>query len=242
MLKPKPTIVVLCGGRGARLRPFTDSIPKAMTKMHGRPMLEHVIKFFYAKGFRKFIICIGYLGNVVEEHFSDWEGAEDATISFSNAGDEASMLSRLVEIKSDVGDEFIVTYGDTFIDLDVDNFLQFHRSSSTQVSVVTAEIKNPFGVVEMDTTGLVTQFAEKPVFNYYIGCFIMNKTAFAQMNPALVNMPDGEGLVSLFHQLSENNQMTAFNHSGLQITFNSEAEKEKAESVLQRFFTYKEIA
>ena len=233
-------VAVLCGGRGSRLKPTTDTIPKALVQLNGRPILDYVIDFYYRKKFTKFILCIGYKGDKIKSYYAD--RANQIDILFSDAGEDASMLERIWQLQDLVEDRLVVSYGDTFIDLNLDSMLRQHITSEAGVTIVTAKIRNPFGLVTADPDGWVTSFVEKPLLNYYIGSFVIEKSAFACIKPEMLAKPDGQGLVEFFVSLSDSRQLATFEHQGNQITFNTETERQKAEEDLGQFHTYSEDA
>ncbi|MBF0625210.1 MAG: nucleotidyltransferase family protein [Magnetococcales bacterium] len=231
-------VVILCGGRGVRLKPLTDRVPKGMVPVNGRPMLDHVVEFYRRHGARRVHFCIGYRGEVIRDHFAQAPPGLDCR--FFDAGEEAGMLERLWEVREAVGERFVVAYCDTMIDLDLARLLAHHRRLGAGVTLVTSAIRNPFGVVGVGPEGWVERFEEKPVFTYFIGCFVMEKWAFREVAPAMLAQPDGAGLVTFFQHLIGLGRLGAFDHQGLQISFNTESEHRQAERDLQRFFTYRE--
>lgn len=228
-------VIVLCGGRGSRLRPITDQTPKGMAPIHGRPMLDHILDFYYRHGCNRFTLCIGYLGEVIRAHFAHPPGAVE--ILFADAGEEASMLQRLWQVREQVEKQVIVAYGDTFIDLDPDQLLAHHRSSGAALTLVTTGIRNPFGVVRFAEDGLVAAFEEKPILHYFIGCFVMERRAFAHITEAMLAAPDGTGLVALLHALIPLGLLGGYRHTGLQICFNTSQEYQEAEAAMQGYYT-----
>lgn len=230
--------VILCGGRGSRLKPLTDTIPKAMVPFHGRPMIDHIINFLGSKGISDFTICIGYLGDKIKQHFSGDNGGKD--IVFSDAGEEAGMLKRIWLASKNVGKRFVVAYGDTFLDINLQKLESFHIERGAAITIVVAKIQNPFGVVECDDDGWATSFTEKPTYNYYLASFIAEKSAFKNCGDDLLDLPDGEGLIGFFNKLIEQKKLAAFVHEGLELTFNTETEKQHVELELGKFFTQAE--
>ena len=233
-----PEVAILCGGRGRRLGKRTESIPKALVPLNGRPILDYVLAFYRSKGFSQFVLCVGYKAEQVVAHYVT--APEGEMIQFSNVGEDASMLERIWALRDVVTDRLIVSYCDTFIDLDLERLLQTHLGNKAVATIVTAEIRNPFGLVTADSQGWVTSFVEKPMLNYYIGSFVIEKSAFESITPDMLAQPDGEGLVNLFCLLSEQQRLGAFAHTGTQITFNTESERRRAEEDLGRFYTFKE--
>ena len=134
-----------------------------------------------------------------------------------------------------------MTYGDTYTNIDLTQFIDAHRRGKQSVTIVTAPIKSPFGLVEMDETGSVTYFKEKPVLNYYIGYAIINRAVLDSIPSDLLRMPDGEGLVGFYKMLITMSKLGAYNHTGLQITFNTPGELKYAEEALFQFYTNSEM-
>ncbi len=152
------------------------------------------------------------------------------------------MLRRLFALRETVGKRFVVAYCDTFIDIDLPRLLAFHVERRAAVTLVTAPIESPFGVVDGGSDGLVRSFVEKPVHDYFIGCFVMERYVLAGLPDALLDLPDGDGLVELFHGLISERRVAAYRHDGLNITFNTDSERIRAEQELDAFFTLREPA
>ena len=233
-------VAILCGGRGSRLRPTTDDVPKALVSLNGCPILDHILDLYRAKGLREFILCVGYKADRVEAHYAN-AGMEDE-IRFSNEGVDASMLERIWALRDLISERLFVTYGDTFTDLNLQAMLDTHLRLGAEVTIVTAKIRSPFGLVAMGQEGFVTSFVEKPLLDYYIGSFILERRAMDHITPELLAKPDGQGLVEFFAALSAQRRLAAYQHEGLQITFNTESERQIAEEHLGEFYTYREDA
>ena len=147
------------------------------------------------------------------------------------------MLARIWALREMVDERLFVSYGDTFIALDLERMLATHLEQRAEVTIVTAKIRNPFGLVNFDEEGWVTSFAEKPLLNYYIGSFIIEKAALNGVAPDLLKKPDGQGLVEFFVNTVSRRRLAAYQHTGNQITFNTEPERQKAEEDLGQFYT-----
>lgn len=231
-------VVILCGGRGVRLRPMTDHVPKALVPVHGQPMLDHIIQFHRRHGMTRFTLCVGYLAERIRQHFDHRADAE--SIRFSDAGESASMLARLMAVRDITRERLLVVYGDTFINLDPQRLLDHHRQSGALATLVTAPIQNPFGVVTFDAHQRVLSFVEKPIQNHYIGCMVMERSAFDLMDATMLAQPDGSGFVAFVQHLTQRQLLSAFVHDGLQITFNTEGEWQRAERDLGLYYTFPE--
>ena len=231
-------IVVMCGGRGTRLGKRTESIPKVLTELHGKPILDHKMNSYLEQGYDDFVLCTGYKSEMVEENAKQYEGKCKVTIS--NAGEEAGILKRLHTAMQDFEEDAILTYGNTLTDLDLIQLSSYHKEQGTEATIVTAGIQNPFGLVEFDQNNRVTMFREKPVMKYYIGYAVISKSSFQWVSDAITNLPDGAGLVTYFRMLMAMEQLSAWHHEGFQITFNTEKELDQAQKASETFFTLNE--
>ena len=108
------------------------------------------------------------------------------------------------------------------------------------MTITVANIRSPFGLVKSDNKNKVVSFEEKPTLQYYIGHMIMETDILCSLNKKIVSMPDGEGLVKLFHHLIRCGKLNTYRHKGLNITFNTPHEYKKAEEEFVKFFTEQE--
>ena len=228
-------ILIMCGGRGKRLGKLTERVPKPLIKFHNRSILEIKIDHYFKKGFTDFIICTGYKGEMIREAVTQID--LDINYSFSDAGENAGILKRLFQAKDLFEDHVLMTYGDTFTDLNLNQLLDVHKNYDNEATIVVAPIQNPFGLVEFSQNNKVTYFKEKPILNYYIGYAVINKLAFELIPLKIIDLPDGEGLVIFYKILMAMQKLGVFNHTGLQVTFNTQEELKLAEKELIQFYT-----
>lgn len=231
-------VMILCGGRGRRLENAYPDLPKPLVPLNGKPILQHVIEFYIAKGLNNFVLCTGFNSEAIETFVST--NRFNADIEFSNSGKEASILKRIHEARNLIKTKAIVTYGDTFININPADVLDTHDKNNVDLTITIADIRSPFGLVKMNKSSQVISFEEKPVFSYYIGHMVMERTLLDNINMNLLSLPDGEGLVGLFQELIKAKRINAYRHAGLQITFNTFYERQKAEEAFIRFFTQEE--
>jgi glucose-1-phosphate cytidylyltransferase len=233
-------VAILCGGRGVRLRPATDRIPKPLVPLNGRPILDYIMDFYLGKGIERFVFCVGYRGDDIRSRYDG--RIRRATLEFSDLGPDASMLTRIVAVRHLARPRLMVSYGDTFTSLDLHAMVEQHVERRALATIVTAPIRSPFGLVTFDSEDRVTSFEEKPVLHYYIGHFLLETAVLDHATQAMIEKPDGLGLVELFEVLAGRGQLSRFDHQGLQITFNTESELRRAEEDLGRFYTFREDA
>ena len=147
------------------------------------------------------------------------------------------MLKGIYDLKNQINDNLLVSYGDTLTNLDIKDLTNTHIKSGKLLTIVITEIKNPFGLVQFNDFNEVTSFVEKPILNYYIGIFVMNHKVFDMIEINDLNKPDGDGLVSLFHKLLKQNELISYLYKGRQITFNTFNELTLAEEKFKSFFS-----
>lgn len=168
--------VIMAGGRGMRLRPFTDNCPKPLLRVHGKPILEHIIERAISYGYKNFLISINYLGELIEEYFEDGRkfGVSIKYIRESNYLGTAGSLGLIDEqIERDI----IVTNGDAITDIDFNQMLDFHmeHKAAATMAVRTHEWQNPYGVIK--TQGAqIKEILEKPIYQSLVnaGCYVLH--------------------------------------------------------------------
>ncbi len=230
------TTAILCGGRGSRLGPITDEIPKPLVPLHGKPVLFHSLNYYIARGFRHFVLCLGYRGYMIREQVL--QAGFDAEFEFSDAGEDASMLQRLHACRALLNERSFVVYGDTLVTVDLQQMLNDHLRHKPLMTMTTGDIRSPFGLVTSCGDGWANSFEEKPVLSYYIGHFLLETSVLDCLDQELLDSPDGVGIVRVFHQLIAQKQVRVLTHHGPQITFNTRQELDQAERELVAFFTH----
>ena len=228
----------MCGGRGRRLGEITDERPKPLVEVGGDAILKIKMKEYVRQGFQDFVLCTGYKSNLIEQAVESFELS--ANVRYSNAGENAGILKRLAKAKEFIGDLCILTYGDTYSHMSLENLVQSHKASENEATIVVAPIQNPFGLVEFGPDNQLTAFREKPVLNYYIGYAVLNRSSLEYAPEKVIEMPDGVGLVTFFKILMALEKIGIYYYSGNQITFNTREELDKAREKISEFYTVDE--
>lgn len=185
-------VVIMAGGEGRRLRPLTESVPKPMVDLNGKPIIERVIIDLISYGFRNFYISINYLGEIIEKHFGDGNnlGISITYLKEDRKLGTAGSLSLLKDIK----DDFLVINGDLVTNLNFKNMLTHHKTEKAMatVAVKRASFKVPYGVI-LNDLGKITSIEEKPIINYNVNCgiYVFSPSIFGKMNSvtASIDMP-----------------------------------------------------
>jgi dTDP-glucose pyrophosphorylase/CBS domain-containing protein len=167
--------VVMAGGLGTRLRPLTNSIPKPMVPIAGRPLLEHIVDQLRESGIRRVDFTTFYKGEVIEEHFGDGTGF-GVQIGYTQETEPLGTAGSL-RLLNDWNEPLLVINGDIFTRMDFRALLHFHEEHHADMTVAVRayEISVPYGVVETDGE-LITGISEKPVIRNFInaGVYLLN--------------------------------------------------------------------
>jgi len=176
-------VVILAGGKGTRISEETQSIPKPMIEIGGKPILWHIMKTYSFYGFNDFIICLGYLGYIAKEYFSHYflhmsdvtidmmknktivhnTKSEPWKITLVDTGFETMTGGRLKRIEKYIGDEtFMLTYGDGVCDINVKNLIKSHKKSKKLATLTAIQTAGRFGVLNINATDSIQSFLEKP--------------------------------------------------------------------------------
>ena len=175
--------VILAGGLGTRISEESDTKPKPMVEIGGKPLLWHIMKTYSRHGINDFVICLGYKGYVIKEFFFNYHRhmsdmvidlksgehtilasqSEDWRITLIDTGPETMTGGRLKRVAPYLGDEtFCMTYGDGLSDIDISAELAFHRQHGKLATVAAVQPPGRFGVLNIAQDAGVTSFDEKP--------------------------------------------------------------------------------
>jgi glucose-1-phosphate cytidylyltransferase len=159
----KPPVVILCGGRGTRLRERTESVPKPLVEVGGRPILWHVVGIYAAQGFDRFLLATGYRADVVAEFAARAEWPAPAAVECVDTGVDTPTGGRIARLAERLeGGTFCVTYADGLADVDLEALLAEHRAGGAAATMTVVRPHLPWGVAELAGDGRVEGFAEKP--------------------------------------------------------------------------------
>jgi len=169
--------VILAGGKGTRLRPYTVVLPKPLVPVGDMPILEIVIRQLAAQGFRRLTVAVGHLAELIQSFFgngSKW----GVTIEYSIEDKPLSTIAPLKLIGGLQGD-FLVMNGDLLTDLDFRKVVGFHRARNAALTVATCrrEVVIDFGVLQAGDDHRVVGFEEKPHRDFLVsmGVYVLNE-------------------------------------------------------------------
>lgn len=171
--------VILCGGRGTRAYPHTDTIPKPLLDVAGTPILRHVMEIFATQGHRDFVLATGYLGEQIASYAAGLP--QEWKVELVDTGPDTGTGARVEKCRTHLGGRFMVTYGDGVGNIDLRRLLEFHEASEGAATLTTVPLPSPYGTVDLDGDGLVRAFREKPVLqDHWInaGFFVFDESVF----------------------------------------------------------------
>jgi len=207
-------VVLFCGGLGTRLREYSDTIPKPLVPIGDRPIIWHLMKYYAHYGHTEFILCLGHLGDVIKEYFSNGEVAtgESWRITFLDTGLTACVGQRLKAAESHVGNDevFLANYTDALSDLHLPAYLEYFTSQDKIAAFACVRPHHTFHVVDLDDAGLV-----RDVRHVGSSGLRINGGFFAFKRAVFEHIRDGEDLVEEpFQRLIAQGQLSAYRHDG----------------------------
>jgi glucose-1-phosphate cytidylyltransferase len=223
-----------------------------MAEIGGRPILWHIMKHFSTFGFREFIICVGYRGDMIKDYFLNYRALSgDFTVDLSSGHvdfydehDEAHWRvtvtdtgagtttgGRVRSANRYIDDrEFVVTYGDGVADVDLDQLMAHHRERGLLATVTTVRPMSRFGVLDEDESGTITHFREKPQVEDRVSA------GFFVFEPEVIDFIDPEQPLETLplNRLVDRGQLSAYHHDGFWQPMDTYRERRILEELWQK--------
>jgi glucose-1-phosphate cytidylyltransferase len=226
--------VILCGGKGTRLREETEFKPKPMVAIGDKPILWHIMKRYATHGIEDFVLCLGYKAQYIRDYFLNYDrnhsdlmvqlgnkavqtlesdhGEDNWKVWLIDTGAETLTGGRVKAVEKYIkGPTFMVTYGDGVADIDLNALLEFHKASGKMATVTAVRPLSRFGELAFDGP-MVRTFQEKPqVHEGWIngGYFVFQREVFD-----LIGGPEESLEAGLLQKLTDMNQLAAYKHPG----------------------------
>src|SRR5208282_5760628 len=170
--------VILCGGLGTRLRPYTLFLPKPMLPVGPKPILEHIVDWLKANDIKDIVIATGYLGRMIEQYFGDG-GDFGVRIEYARSDRPLGHAGQLKSAQGLLPETFVCLYGDAILEFDLKKLLEFHgkKSAFITIALMRHETKMKYGVISTHAEGRISKWKEKPVItsDINVGCYVMEK-------------------------------------------------------------------
>lgn len=223
-------VVILAGGRGTRLAEETDTRPKPLVDVGGKPLLWHLMKHYGANGHSEFLVALGYKGELIKRYFADYlalsgdvafslrdgtvtpldPNREPWQVTLVETGDETNTGGRLGRLAPLLRDEtFMLTYGDGVADVDLNALAEFHRSHGRAATITAVHPPSRFGEMVFSAEGSVS-FTEKPLMGqgWINGGFMI-------LEPSVLDLIEGDETSlegDVLERLSNAGQLAAYKH------------------------------
>ena len=218
--------IILAGGKGTRLKPYTIAIPKPLVPIGENPILEIVIKQLKRNGFDRITLAVGHQAELLKAYFQDGERF-GVKIDYSLENQPLGTAGPL-KLVNELDDDFLVLNSDDLTDLSYLDLFNFHKNNEAMISIgmFSRELQIDLGIIESDEYNAVQNYIEKPIhrFNVSMGIYAFNKEAIKYIpNDKRFDFPD---LIRAL--LKENKKVLSYHHQGFWLDIGRPEDYEKA--------------
>jgi len=249
----KMKVVILAGGKGTRISEETQTIPKPMVEIGGKPILWHIMKIYSHYGFNDFIICLGHRGYMIKEYFSHYfmhmsdvtidleknrtvihnTSSEPWKITLVDTGSDTMTGGRLRRVQPFIkGKSFLMTYGDGLANIDLKDLLLTHRKNRRAATLTAVQTSLRFGVLDINAHSMVNTFLEKPKGkSSWIngGFFVLEPEVFSYLKDEDLTVWEREPL----ENLARDGQLAAYRHRGYWQCMDTLRDKNELEGLIR---------
>lgn len=199
-------VVIMAGGLGTRLGELTKNTPKPMLSLGGKPILQEIITHFKSQGFGKFVICLNYKAEVIQDYFKEGDSL-GVEIRYTIENKRLGTAGALSLIDFEMEDSFFVVNGDVLTSINYDDFLNYHQVNQSDATMCVKKMgfNIPYACVEFNTEMDLVSLKEKPSFDYFVN------TGMYILGPDVLKMiPKDEyyDMPFLFEKLVESDKKT----------------------------------
>ena len=230
-------VVILCGGKGTRLREETEHRPKPMVPVGDRPILWHIMKTYAHYGHREFVLCLGYKGEMIKEYFRNYlwntcdvtlslgpqsaakfhhgHGEEQWSVTLADTGEQSMTAYRVKRIQRYIpkGEPFMLTYGDGLSTIDINQLVAAHRKSGKLCTLSAVHPAGRFGALRIEADGGISTFSEKPQYE----AAQVNGGYMVCEHGVFDYLPDDPAVMlerAPLERLARDGQLNAYHHEG----------------------------
>ena len=219
--------VILAGGYGTRISEESHLRPKPMIEIGGKPILWHIMKIYSKYKINDFIICCGYMGDIIKEYFSNFD-SEPWNIQLIDTGLDTMTGGRIKRIKEHIDGTFCATYGDGLSDVNINNLISFHKEKKSLATLTASHPPGRFGVLNL-SGDYVSEFHEKLVMkSSWIngGFFVFEPEIFDYINDDTTILERAP-----LETLAKEKKLTAFKHNGFWHSMDTLRDKNNLENL-----------
>ncbi|MBV8086794.1 MAG: nucleotidyltransferase family protein [Chloroflexi bacterium] len=222
--------IILAGGRGERLRPFTDERPKCLVEVAGSPIIEHQLRWMASHGVRHAVISCGYKAEMVSAAIGDGAGY-GLRVSYATENEPLGSgggLKLAGQALAPDDEPVVAVNGDVLTALNLRLFVRDHRKARATATILLVPLGSEKGIVELDQEGRITAFREKPRLPY-----LMNAGVYVINRSALTALPDrGSVETQTWPALAKRGLLHGYQYHGLYCTVDSSKDLANAEQLL----------
>ena len=226
--KKNLTILILCGGKGLRLRPLTKDLPKPLIKVKNKSILENIISYFLNYKVEDIIVATGYKHNLINQFIK--KRFNDPRVKTLYTGQNTDIIERIKKVSKYSKKYLLVCYGDTLIDINLNNYIKFCNLNSKKIIAASYQLESNFGIFNIKNNNQVIGFKEKPLLDIWfnVGYILFSSKYFKYFNKF-------KKFEELMKYLSRKKKMKTYKHKGNHLTINTLAELEKAKKISIKF-------
>ena len=230
-------VVILCGGKGTRLREETEFRPKPMVPIGRQPVLWHIMKYYAHFGHSHFILCLGYKGDIIKDYFRNYlwntcdvtlnlgrnsettfhgrHAEEDWTVTLAETGQESLTGYRIRQVQRYIAPDetFLFTYGDGLSNIDIPATIAEHQSERRVLTISAVHPAGRFGALKVEASGRIQSFHEKP----QVEAAYVNGGFMVCQNKVFDYIPDDPGVAferEPMSRLVADGQLHSYRHEG----------------------------
>ena len=168
--------VILTGGLGTRLQPYTLFVPKPMLPLGDKPLLEHSIEWLKKNNIKSIVLCVSYLRKNIQDYFGNGEEF-GVNIEYAISNKPLATAGQLKTAEKFLDETFVCMYGDSIFDFSLKEMIKKHQKNKSFITICLYEYKSrlPYGVIDTNKKDIVTAWREKPEItsNINTGCYVM---------------------------------------------------------------------
>ncbi len=220
-------VILLAGGFGTRLSEYTDTIPKPMVEIGGKPILWHIMNFYAQYNHKNFIVALGYKGEIIKKYFS--KKFDDWKIELIDTGEKTMTGGRVKRLQKIIGNETcMLTYGDGLSNINLDSLMKFHKNHGKLVTVSAVHPPARFGAIKLDGDKVVTFKEKSHVDQGWIngGFFILE--------PGFFDLIDGDETYlerEPLERATKKGELFAYKHTGFWKCMDMKRDKDELEVI-----------